>query len=152
MPIRVEITHKVQVSLDKKSMNLLERIASQNILIIQKLNNMPTKEEFQAAFDDVNSATTQIGENITKVGERIGKLEATIGGLGLDSETESTILNQLKGVAPTLKQAGDALQQMAQDTENPVPVEPPVEPTPVEPTPEPTPAEPTEDPIDPNNQ
>jgi hypothetical protein len=87
---------------------------------------MATQAEFTAAFERLNTATS----NIAAV---LNALRDQIAGLGLDATVEADILNKLGAAA-------GALEAMAQSPTDPVPVEPPpVEPPPTEPPVEPVP-------------
>ena len=63
--------------------------------ILKKLNNMATKEEFDAAFAEINDATNNIADDITR-------LTASIGG-GLSPADQDAALASLNAVAEKLK-------------------------------------------------
>lgn len=66
------------------------------LIIIKKIINMPTKEEFAAAFAEVNEATTNIAADIER-------LTSQIGSGGLSEADEAAALAELQGIATRLK-------------------------------------------------
>jgi len=68
--------------------------------IINKLNTMPTKQEFQEQLTALGDALTNISDDITRLTDSLQS-----GGLSADEETE--VFNQLRGIADTAKQLAD---------------------------------------------
>lgn len=68
--------------------------------LTQKLLNMPTKEEFDAAF-------AEIGDSLTNVSEDITQLTDSLAAGDLSAEQEADVFTKLRGVADTIKQIAD---------------------------------------------
>jgi hypothetical protein len=66
-------------------------------LIIQKLNTMPTLEQFNAAFAQINDSTNNIAADITRLTQQ---LQAG----GLSATEQQAVFDQLNGVAAQLQQ------------------------------------------------
>lgn len=64
--------------------------------IISKLKNMPTKQEFEAAFAEANEATNNIAADIEALTEKLATS-------GLTDAEEADVLTQLKAHAEALK-------------------------------------------------
>lgn len=73
-----------------------QEIKSQLNCIIQKLNNMPTKLEFEQAFAEANEATNNIATDIDEILEKLGTS-------GLTEAEETELLARLKAHTETLK-------------------------------------------------
>jgi hypothetical protein len=79
--------------------------------IVKKLNNMPTKAEFDAALAEINEATNNIAADIERLAGQIGS--------GLTADEEASVLAEFQGVANRLKSIADTTPE----TETP-PTEP----------------------------
>lgn len=82
------------------------------IAIRQEAIRMATQAEFAAAFERVNAATTAIATLLRELRDALAS-----GGLTAEQEAEQLA---------KLGQVADALDAMAQNPTNPVPIEPPV--------------------------
>jgi len=97
---------------------LLGLFRSQNTTILHELRNirnmmealLANQQQMQAAIDRLNQATS-------KVAERLRKLAEDLANSGMSSTDEDAAV-------ASLNQLADSLDQMGQDPENPVPVEP----------------------------
>lgn len=80
--------------------------------ILKKLNNMPTKAEFQAAFDEVGGALTNIAQDITQLTDSLesGDLSAT---------EEADVFAQLRGIADQAKALADRTKAPGETVESP---------------------------------
>lgn len=119
------IRHEVHIidrsSQDSELVSILRAIVSQNDLIIQKLNNMPTTAEFEAAFKTVDDASTEIGAAIADVAQDQETLKAEIQALKISEAEKASILTRLQGQGTILTAAASSLKALASSVENPNP-------------------------------
>lgn len=116
--------------------NRLDALTAQQQQTNQQLGAiMANLQQFTAALDRIDTATSNAATVLKEVREKVAKLEAE---QGISAADEESVLKRLDGVA-------SALDQMGKSPENPVPVDPnPTEPTePTEPA-NPNPGTPTE--------
>lgn len=66
-------------------------------LIIDKLNNMATKAEWQAAFDEMKTGLTNISDDITR-------LTGSIASGDLTADEEAAAFTELRGLADKIKE------------------------------------------------
>lgn len=82
-------------------------VAVRGELTRRRINQMATKEEFDAVVQKFNEATNEIAA-------RIKALEGTITGAGLSAEAEASVLAELNAVA-------DGLKALGANPDNPIP-------------------------------
>ena len=83
-------------------------------IINSKLNNVPTKAEFQQALADVGSALDNIAADITRLTDQLS-------GGGLTDAEEQEIFTQLRAVADRAKQIADTTADPEPTPEEPQP-------------------------------
>lgn len=103
----------------KTGSNKLDRILQIVYDNNQKINNMPTKAEFQAAFAEVNDALNNIGDDITRLTEQLSNGDLT------DAE-EAEVLAELTALGTRAKEIAGRTAEPG--TEEPVEPTDPTEP------------------------
>jgi peptidoglycan hydrolase CwlO-like protein len=94
---------------DQQSLKLLNEV-------LKKLNNMPTKQEFQAAFDQINEATNNIAADIDRLSSQIGS--------GMSEADQQDVLNQLSGISTKLRDIASKTPEQPTEPTNPdIPIE-----------------------------
>jgi ABC-type transporter Mla subunit MlaD len=88
---------------------------------------MANLQQFQAALDRIDTATTNAATVLKEVRDKVAQLEAQ---QGITATDEASVLQRLDSV-------GSALEQMGKIPENPVPVDPGAPTEPTNPTPDP---------------
>lgn len=81
--------------------------------ILKKLKNMPTKEEFDAAFAEIGNSLTNVSEDITQLTDSLAAGD-------LSADEEADVFTKLRGVADTIKQIADRTKAPGEGEEPPV--------------------------------
>lgn len=93
MRIQFDVNLNISSETQKEILSLVK-------IINQKLNNVPTKAEFQQALADVGAALDNISADITRLTDQLS-------GGGLSDAEEQEIFTQLRAVADRAKQIAD---------------------------------------------
>lgn len=105
----MRITFDVNLNISSETQKEILSIVK---LINQKLNNVPTKAEFQQALSDVGSALDNIAADITRLTDQLA-------GGGLSDADEQEIFTQLRAVADRARQIADTTPETPEEPETP---------------------------------
>jgi len=95
--------------------------------IIQKLNSMPSKAEWSAAFEEIKSSFATQGDSLANIAADITRLTDGLAGGDLTAEEEADAFSQLRAIADQARTLSDNAKALADRTPEPTTPVPPTE-------------------------
>ena len=95
--------------------------------IIQKLNSMPSKAEWSAAFEEIKASFATQGNSLANISDDITRLTDGLEGGDLTAEEEADAFSQLRAIATQAKVLSDNATALADRTPDPTTPVPPTE-------------------------